>query len=86
MNRFFGMMPSSEIEISKEYIDENGLTIIITAGPHGWTIIYADQSTQYADEDDTSANNFDKAFSILTKEFAVREVVYNETNTDIDEG
>jgi hypothetical protein len=86
MNRFFGMMPSSEIEISKSFKDENGLEITIDAGPHGWTIIYADYSTKYEDVDDTAENNFNKAFSILTKEFAVREVVYNETNRDVDEG
>lgn len=32
MRRFFGMMPSSEIEIEKCYKDKDGYKIIIQAG------------------------------------------------------
>ena len=69
MMRFMGLMPSSEIEMSKTYKDENGLTITVDAGPHGWTIIYADHSTQYEDVDDTTVNNFNTAYNILCEEF-----------------
>lgn len=41
MNRFFGMMPSSEVQISKTFKDRNGRKIIIDAGKNGWTIMWA---------------------------------------------
>ena len=66
MNRFFGKMPSDEVEISKQYIDEYGLTITIEAGPHGYTIIYADGSSHWQDIDQSSEENFDKALEIAT--------------------
>ena len=69
MKRFFGMMPSNEIEMSKTFKDENGYKISIDAGPHGWTITYADYSTKYEDVDDTTENNFNKAYEILSTEF-----------------
>ena len=46
MNRFFGMMPSSEIEVSKTFKDDFGLRISIDAGKNGWTIMYADSSSE----------------------------------------
>lgn len=62
MNRFFGIMPADEVEITKYFKDANDLTIRIEAGPNGWTIIWADHSTNYSDVLDTSENNFAKAF------------------------
>lgn len=64
MRRFFGMMPSSEIEMERRYKDESGLSIKIQAGKHGWTIIYADGGTEYEDVDATAEENFDKAYNI----------------------
>lgn len=69
MKRFWGMMPSSEIEITKEFKDRNGLCITIEAGPHGYTITYADHSTKYADIDNTSEENFKIAKDIIDSEF-----------------
>ena len=69
MDRFFGTMPSSEIEIEKRFKDSHGFTITIQAGKHGWTIIYADSSTKYQDIDVSSANeNFDTAYKIAVDE------------------
>lgn len=63
MKRFFGMMPSEFVEIKKKFLDPiSGLTITIEAGPKGWTIIYADHSTEYEDIDDSSMNNFTRAY------------------------
>ena len=69
MKRFFGMMPSSEIEMTKKYEDENGLIITIDAGPRGWTIIYADGSITYKDVDSTTEENFKEAYNFLSNEF-----------------
>lgn len=69
MKRFFGMMPSDEIEITRYFKDEHGLTITIDAGKHGWTIRYADHSSQYEDCDGTAQENFDKAYKVLCSEF-----------------
>ena len=66
MNRFFGMMPSDEIEIENVYKDEHGYKICIQAGSHGWTIIYADSSSEYNDVDNTSVENNRIAYDIAT--------------------
>lgn len=67
MNRFFGMMPSNKIELEKHYKDNLGFKIVIQAGPEGYSIIYADHSTEYADINDTTENNFKTAYDIVTK-------------------
>lgn len=67
MKRFFGMMPSVEIEKEKRYTDDNNLEITIQAGPHGWTVIYADGGTNYQDVDDTTENNFQAAYNVAVE-------------------
>lgn len=62
MNRFFGMMPAAYVEKCKEFRDSNNLSVTIEAGPKGWTIIWADRSTDYLDVDDTTENNFKCAY------------------------
>lgn len=62
MKRFFGMMPSSEIGKEGSYIDNFGMNVNIDAGPHGWTIHWADASCTYRDEDNTTEVNFKTAY------------------------
>lgn len=64
MVRFCGMMPSSDIERQEIFKDMSNLKIIIQAGVKGWTIIYADGSTDYADKVDTVNNNFNEALGV----------------------
>ena len=64
MKRFFGMMPSVEIEKEVRYRDKNHLSITIQAGPHGWTVIYADGGTNYKDIDASTEENFKEALSV----------------------
>ena len=64
MKRFFGMMPSTEIEIEKYYKDENGYKITIQAGKNGWTIIYADHSTDFKDIISSVNKNFEEAYNL----------------------
>jgi hypothetical protein len=66
MRRFFGMMPSAEIEIEKQYKDKNGYRITIQSGQHGWTVIYTDSSTEYKDIDCTTDENFKAAYNLAT--------------------
>ena len=73
MKRFMGMMPSSEIEISKVFKDDLGLKITVEAGENGWTILYADNSSEYKDVQNTAQNNFDEALSVLKTHFDVSE-------------
>lgn len=73
MKRFFGMMPSDEIKIQKTFVDDLGLKIRIQAGENGWTILYADSSSEYADVVDTSLNNFNTALRKLKEHFNVKE-------------
>lgn len=70
MNRFFGMMPSTEVELSKRYIvGVMGGEVTIQAGKNGWTILYADSSSEYDDVVDTAENNLNKAYQILQSRF-----------------
>lgn len=78
MKRFFGMMPSDEISIRKSYKDKHDLTIMIQAGEHGWTVIYADSSTNYKDVDDTPENNFKKAYDVAVEALGELTEVQNE--------
>lgn len=63
MRRFCGMMPASEVKKRKTFIDPIDLKITIEAGPKGWTIMYADGSTEFKDVEDTTENNFDAAYA-----------------------
>lgn len=62
MKRFYGRMPLEEIEIMRWFKDSTNLNVTIEAGPKGWTIVWADYSTNYSDVDDTAENNFAKAY------------------------
>ena len=73
-----GMMPSDEIKKSKTFIDELGLKITIDAGENGWTIMYADCSTQYKDTVDTTDNNFNTALEVLVSHLKVKETEVEE--------
>ncbi len=65
MKRFFGMMPSDEVEISKRIKDKYGSGITIQAGKNGWTILYADYSSEYEDVESTAEKNFNTAMGRL---------------------
>jgi hypothetical protein len=70
MNRFFGMMPTSEIKRMQSFkVGFEQLTVTIQAGENGWTILYADSSSKYKDVVDTTDNNFDKAMEVLKLDF-----------------
>ncbi len=46
------------------------LVVTIQAGENGWTILYADSSSEYKDEVDTIDNNFGKAMKVLKNHFS----------------
>lgn len=71
MKRFFGMMPNSEIEIEKHYKDENGYRVTIQSGANGWTVIYADSSTDFKDVVDSSIENFKEAYNLAVAKLGV---------------
>ncbi len=75
--RLFGMMPANAVQMEKTFIDELGLAIIIQAGASGWTILYADGSSEYKDVPDTAENNFNKAYLKLKSKFNnIKEQTY----------
>ena len=77
MNRFYGLMPSNEIEKEKYYKDSNGLHVAIQAGPNGWTIIFADGTSEWDDVKDSTDMNFEKAYSVAEiKLGTLKEMVY----------
>lgn len=75
MKRFFGMMPSDCIEKEKRFKTESGLVLQIQAGREGWTIIYADGSSEYKDISDTTENNFNEAYERVKKLFPEMEEI-----------
>ena len=64
MNRFFGMMPRTEIEREERFVDPVGLKITIQAGPNGYSILYADGGSQYGDIEASTDENFKTAYNI----------------------
>ena len=76
MRRFFGMMPSNEIEISKDFKDKNNYFVTIQAGPNGWTILWADGGSTYKDEEHSAQENFDIAYKTAVE--MVGELVENK--------
>lgn len=67
MKRFFGMMPSSEIKIEKCYKDKNEYKITIQSGQNGWTVIYADSSSEFRDITKSADENFREAYNLAVK-------------------
>lgn len=65
MKRFFGMMPSAEIEVEKHYRDKDGYKVTIQSGVNGWTIIYADYSTDFKDIVASTDENFKEAYDLV---------------------
>lgn len=64
------MMPSSEVKREERFkVGVGQLTVTIQAGENGWTILYADSSSEYKDEVDTTDNNFKKAMEVLKTHF-----------------
>lgn len=65
------MMPSSEVKREERFkVGSSQLTVTIQAGENGWTILYADHSSEYRDESDTTDNNFNKAMEVLKSHFS----------------
>lgn len=83
MNRMFGLMPSNEVEKERSYKDPHGLTITIQAGPNGWTIMYADGSSKWNDENNTTKENFAKAFKIAECELGTLTRIEHETYGEV---
>jgi hypothetical protein len=71
MKRFMGMMPSSEVKKEKRFkVGVEQLKVTIQAGEKGWTILFADSSSEYKDIEDTTENNFNSALEQLNKHFS----------------
>ena len=85
MKRFRGMMPYDEIKMRKTYKDSLGLEISIDAGENGWTINYADSSTEYKDIVDTVENNLAMALEVLKSHLDVTEVLETKTGCKVEE-
>lgn len=65
------MMPSSEVKKEQQFkVGAGQLTVTVQAGENGWTILYADSSSEYKDVIDTTENNFNKAIEVLKTHFS----------------
>lgn len=69
MQRFMGLMPSSEIKKRHLWSDGTGKHCTVEAGPNGWTIIFADAGTQYKDAAIGTDANYTEASKRMLKLF-----------------
>jgi hypothetical protein len=70
MKRFMGMMPSSEVKREERFkVGMRQSVVTVQSGENGWTILYADSSSEHQDEVDTTDNNFNKAMKVLNSHF-----------------
>ena len=83
MLRLFGMMPRNEIEIERHYKDQYGMKITIQAGPHGWTVLWADGGSDYKDEDHTALYNYVTAKEFVEdKGFTLTDIEHPSTDSE----
>lgn len=79
MIRFAGMMPSNEIKIEKEFIDEFNTKIIIQAGDFGWSVLcLAEGSAFYKDELLDAKINFNNAYNEAVNYYGELTEINNE--------
>ena len=71
MKRFMGIMPSECIEIRKDFRSGSGLKVHIDAGSEGWTVIYADGSTNYEDNVATAQENYERAYKVASEKLTL---------------
>lgn len=83
MKRMFGMIESDKVKIQKSYRDPAGLMVIIQAADGGYSIIFADSSSQYADNDLSAEENFNIAHDKIVEIFG--EVIEDDFDYDIDD-
>ena len=83
MERFMGMMPSSEVDVTKLYTDRYGDGVRIDAGEHGWTVTYTDCSTNYADADIGTEANFKNAYDCANEAVGPLTEAYEEPEYDV---
>lgn len=69
MQRFMGLMPSSEVKKRRMWSDGCGKHCTVEAGPNGWTIIFADAGTQYKDAAAGTEVNYAEASKRMLKLF-----------------
>lgn len=65
MKRFMGMMPIDEIAKEQAFKDRRGFRITVQAGPNGWTVLWADHSSDYKDVTATTEENWKAALAYL---------------------
>lgn len=82
MKRIFGLMPSSEVEVSKRYHTGSGFHVTVQAGPNGWGLLFADSSAEGQDIVDTTEANVERAVAKLKSYFS--EVTEVEMLPDVD--
>ena len=80
MKRMFGMIAANEVKIEKKYRDPSGLQVQIQAADGGYSIIFADASAEYADNDLPAKENFEKALERIIELFG--DVVEDDSDEE----
>lgn len=69
MDRLYGMMPATLIEIRKTFVSGTGLPIFIETGSYGWTVNMGDCGSLYEDIDGTPEENLNRAINQMKHYF-----------------
>ena len=86
MNRFFGMMPASEVDKEVRFYGDPDIKMKVTveAGPNGWTILFADRSTRFRDNPGAGTEaNYKEAYDTLKSIFPNAYKVEDEEHCEI---
>ena len=59
------MMPTEEIRKERHYKCKDGGTIIVQAGPNGWSVIWSDHGSNFKDNEATTEENFQIALTVV---------------------
>ena len=84
MKRMFGLIESDKVKIQKSFRDPAGLKVIIQAADGGYSILFADHSSQYADNDLSAEENFNIAHDKIVEIFG-EVIIEDDFDYDIDD-
>lgn len=72
MKRFGGVMDSTSMEKEAHYYDGDGNSVIVQAGPEGWSVIFSDGTVKSGDVTDDTGINFSEAKKIAEEEIGCK--------------
>lgn len=82
MKRMFGLIAAKDVKIEKHFRDPHGLPLFIQAADGGYSILFADSSTESSDNEKSATENYKMAYDRLTEIFG--EIVEDEEDEYVE--